>query len=171
MSAPPILMTWEGDAMRPLPRFAGLADEQFVIGATYRMAEIEERSEVSHNHQFAWLKPAWQSIPDALKADYPSPEHLRKRALIATGWCSVQDYPCGSRAEAARWAVNLKREADEYTVVIPSESVVRVYKARSQARGAMDRADFQASKTAIIEWISGLIEVAPATLARQLEAV
>lgn len=165
-----IPMQWSGEEMRPLPSFARMADEAFVIGAVYRMVELEERSEVSHSHQFAWLKPAWQSLPDDLKAEYPSPEHLRKRALIRTGWCTVQDYPCGSRSEAARWAINLKRESDEYTVVVPSESVVRVYRARSQARGAMNKADFQASKTDLMNWIADLIGVEPDTLGKQQEA-
>lgn len=157
--APPMVFQWSGEAMEPLRRFHNLANHHYVVGQTYRLIEQEERSEVSHNHQFAWLKPTWESLPDRIAADYPSPEFLRKRALIATGWCTVQDYPCGSAAEAARWAVNLRRESDEYTVVTISASVVRVFKARSQARGAMGKEDFQASKTAIMEWIADLIGV------------
>lgn len=149
-----------------VPRSKAAAAEAFVIGEYYRMGEVEERSEVSHNHQFAWLKTAWESLPDHLVPLYPSPEFLRKKALIATGHCTVQDYPCGSKVEAERWAANLKRESDAYTIVETSGTVVRVFRARSQARGKMDKAEFQKVKQDLIEWVSALIGVAPEDLAR-----
>lgn len=160
---PPIWFQWDGESM--VPKSASAADQYFIIGQTYRLGEIEERSEISHNHQFAFLKTAWDSLPERMRTEYPSVEALRKRGLIATGFYSVQDYACGSKAEAARWADFLKREVEEYALVVPSESVVRVFRARSQKRSAMNKADFQASKDALMEWVSGLLEVAPGLLA------
>ena len=142
------------------------ADKHYVIGESYRMAPVEERSEASHKQAFAWIREAWMSLPENLALEYPSPEHLRKRALIRTGWCTMTDYVCGSNAEAIRWAVNLRKEADEYAVVIVERSVVRVLKAKSQSMKAMGKADFEASKTDILRWIADLIEVDPTTLAR-----
>lgn len=168
MITAPMWFTWDGEAMQP--RAPHLADQSYVIGQRYRMGEIEERSEVSHNHQFAWLNEAWQSLPDHLQQEYPSADFLRRRALIATGWCNVTDYPCGTKAEAARWAEFLRREIEAYDVVVQSESVVRVFRPRSQARGKMNKADFQASKTAVLEWVAALLEVEPATLERQAAA-
>lgn len=170
MAGAPMPYRWSGDAWVIQPRFQRQADASFAIGEVRMMVEVQERSEVSHNHEFGWLKDAWLSLPESIANDYPSPEHLRKRALISTGWCTVTDYPCVSRAEAMRWAAFLRKEVDEYAIVQIERTVVRVFKAKSQSRKAMGKADFQASKTAIIEWVAKLLDVAPATLARQTEA-
>lgn len=150
----------------PTERFIERFRERFAEGAIYWLTEEPERTEKSHNHEFAFISTAWKTLPEHLTAEYPSSEALRKRALIATGWCTVQDYVCGSRAEAARWAANLRRELDEYALVVVSESVVRVYRARSQARRAMGGVDFQKSKTDVLHWIADLIGVAPEELSR-----
>lgn len=164
MSAPPMTFQWTGEAMEPLRRFHNIANDQFAVGQTYRLIEQEERSEVSHRQEFAWLKEAWLTLPDEIAADYPTVEHLRKRALIATGWCTVSDYVCSNATEAVRWAENLRREADQYTLVMCSRSVVRVFKAKSQSRTAMGKEEFQASKTAILDWVAGLLDVTPQQL-------
>lgn len=167
MTPLPIPLRYNGTGFDLLPRFQSLADKHYTIGEVTLMAAQEERSEVSHRHEFAWLREAWASLPENLGEAYPTAEHLRKAMLIKTGWCNVTDYACSSRAEAIRWAANLRREADEYTVVIVSEAVVRVMKPRSQARGKMKAADFQASKTAVLEAVAALLEVSPSVLEKQ----
>lgn len=165
MSLPPIPFVYAAGALRPVGRHAAaVLAEHLGEGQIVRMIEQEERSEVSHRHEFAWLREAWANLSDDLRVEYPSPEALRKRALIRTGWCTVQDYACGSKAEAMRWATFLRREVDEYTVIEVSESVVRVFRARSQARGKMNREEFTASKNAVLEWVSGLLGVEPGAL-------
>lgn len=167
MTAPPIPFAYEGQGVfRALPRFVGLCAEHYGQGEVVNLAPQEERSEVSHRHEFVWLKEAWQTLPDHIAADYPSAEHLRKRALIATGWCHVRDYPCPSRKEAVRLAAALNAEVDEYTVVIVAEDVVRVCRAKSQARNKMKAADFQRSKQDILEWVSALLGADPEQLSR-----
>lgn len=170
MSAPPIPCRWEGDCFRPLPGFARTADRHYVVGEVSPLAPVLERSEVSHRQEFAWLREAWQSLPEHLSDEYPTAEHLRKRMLIKTGWCTTTDYICATRAETLRWADYLRRELDEYAVVIVRDGIVRVHRARSQSRTAMNKEDFQASKTAILEAVSDLLGVAPATLERQRES-
>jgi hypothetical protein len=164
MTAPPIPCAYYQGVFRPLGRFADTAAHHYGEGEIVNLVAHEDRSEVSHRHEFAWLREAWANLPEGLADAYPSAEHLRKRALIATGWCTTQDYVCSSKAEAARWAANLRRETDEHALVIVSEAVVRVHRAKSQARGKMNKADFQASKTAILEWVAALIGVAPEQL-------
>lgn len=163
---PPIPCVFDGEAFRPLPNFLRVAREHYGAGEVTSMVRQDERSELSHRHEFAWLKEAWANLPDAVSGEYPSPEHLRKRALIATGWCDVTDYPCVFKTEARRMAERLRSELDDYSVVIVSENVVRVCRAKSQARGKMTREDFQASKNAILEWVAALLDVAPADLER-----
>lgn len=170
MSAPPIPCVWTGEAFQPLRNFHNIARAHYGEGECVTLEPHEERSDKSHDHQFAWLKDAWQTLPEAIAADYPSPTHLRKRALIAAGWCDVRDYACASRAEAQRLASTLRGELDDYTVVIVRDAVVRVCRAKSQAKNKMKAADFQRSKSDIIEYVARLLDVAPETLARTQEA-
>lgn len=167
MTAPPIPLMYEGAGLfRTLRRAIGIADHHFGVGEIVLMTQLEERSEASHRQEFAWLRDAWATLPDHLAGEYPTAEHLRKRALIATGWCDVRDYPCTTRTEALRLAAMLRGELDDYTMVIVRDAVVRVCRAKSQARNKMKAVDFQASKTAVLEWVAGLLEVAPAALER-----
>lgn len=157
---------WANGGFFPTTRFSERAREEFVDGAVYWMGVDPERTERSHNHEFAWVAEAWRSLPDAIAADYPNPEMLRKKALIATGWCNIKDHACASRAEAQRLARALQAELDEYVVVIVRDDVVRVCRAKSQAKNRMKAAQFQQSKTDILRWISDLLGVDPESLSR-----
>ena len=82
----PLLWSWDGEAMWPRPAFVREANEQFVVGETYRLVEFEDRSAESHAHQFAFINEAWKNLPERLVKEFPSSAHLRKRALIETGF-------------------------------------------------------------------------------------
>lgn len=167
---PPILMQWNGEAMVPATsRWAAEADKHFVVGQRYRMVEEQERSEVSHRHEFAWLRTAWESLPDHLLDQYPNSEVLRKHGLIAKGHCTMAQHTCASVAEAERLATIL-RPYDTYSIVRQRGSVVTVYKAVSQSYRAMGAKQFQRSKTDLMEFVGDLLGVDPATLAQQSEA-
>lgn len=166
----PLPFTWDGEAMQVRPGFQRQADGQFVIGETYRLEVVEARSEVSHRHEFAWLREAWSSLPFDLAMLHPTPEHLRKWALIQAGFCTVTDYACMFKTEAKRLAETLRQQTDEYAVVIVSDTVVRVVKPESQSMKAMGNERFKASKAAILEVVSALIEVPAETLAEQRAA-
>lgn len=164
------MFQWDGEAMVPASGFwSRKADEQFVVGQRYRMVEEAERSTVSHNHEFAWLTEAWNSLPDELLAQYPNSEILRKHALIAKGFCTMVQHACPTMAEAARLAAIL-RPMDAYAVVIQRGSVVTIYHAISQSKRAMGAAQFQQSKQAIMEFVGDLLNVDPETLGRQERA-
>lgn len=157
----PMYFQWSGEAM--VPRSARAADEAFVIGQFYRMAEVEERSEISHRHEFAFLREAWKSLPENLAPQYPSPEHLRKRALIASGWYDEQVVDAGSNVVAIRLAA-IARGYDEFALISVSDNLVIIRTAKSQSRKAMNKQEWQASKTAVLEIVSEMIGVEPETL-------
>ncbi|MBS1725003.1 MAG: hypothetical protein JSS66_18850 [Armatimonadetes bacterium] len=165
MTTAPILTEWTGDAFRPIGFAARECDKHFVVGQRYRMAEYQDRSAASHAHEFAWLKNAWRTLPDDLAAEYPSPEHLRKRALIQAGFYDEQAVDAGSRAAALRVA-SMVRSREEFAYVIVNGPIVLIRTAKSQSRRAMDKAAFQASKTAIMDVIAAMLGVEPETLAR-----
>lgn len=169
MSAP-LPYEWDGEAMRVLPGFQRQADQLFTIGERYRLAPIEERSGASHRHFFAAVNEAWANLPEHLSAQYPTAEHLRARALIEAGYCTIADYVCSSRAEAVRWAANLRAEASEYALVVVSEAVVRVFKPKSQSVKAMGKEEFQASKDAVFTALAKMIGVTTAELQNHAEA-
>lgn len=170
MKAPPLFLQWQGDCFVPAGKYwQRIADENFVVGERYRMLEENERSTVSHNHEFAWLTEAWNSLPDELHAQYPNSEVLRKHGLISKGYCTMVQHVCASKAEADRLAAILK-PYDAYAVVIPRGNVVTVYTAISQSRRAMGAAQFQASKSALMEFVGDLLGVDPQTIGAQEKA-
>jgi len=162
---------WTGEAMVPVKGFARRADDHFVVHERYRMEVQELRSWVSHKHEFAWLREAWLNLPEQYRDEQwaQSEQHLRRYALIKKGWCDTQTFVCGSRAEAERWAANL-RPIDEFSIVRVQGSTVVRYVAKSQSQRAMGKADFQKSKTDVLDFVSGLIGVTPEDLVRQGEA-
>lgn len=167
----PIQCLWTGGEFKPLPRFLPLARAAYGAGEVLRLAPVDERTDASHKQEFAWIRDVWQTLPESLAGAYQSPEHLRKTALIMTGWCYTRDYPCASRKEAVRLAAALKAEADEYAVVQLEDAVVRIHRAKSQAKNKMKRADWEASKADIMRWIGDLIGVDPKVLAARSEGV
>lgn len=167
MSAPPVLARYDGEGNFACAGsyWARKADQYYVVGDTYTLVENHDRSAASHNHQFAWLQNAWATLPERFKFEpwAQTPEHLRKYALIRSGYCDTQTYPCGTRAEAERWAQNL-RPLDEYSLVIVQETTVQRFTAQSQSRASMRGKRFNESKAAILDFIADLIGVDPETL-------
>ncbi len=171
MTTIPIMFSWDGEHMIPASTYwSRQCDEQFVVGERYRLVEEHERSQVSHNHEFAFIKEAWNSLPDALLDQYPSSEHLRKYGLIAKGHCTMTQHPCVSAAEAERTEASLRKHVDTYAIVRRRGAVVTVYEAVSQSYRSMGKAQFQKSKSDLMEFIGDLLDVDPATLSKVQEA-
>lgn len=166
MACAPLAFEWDGDAMKPLRHCVGMANKEYVVGEVYRLAIYEERSPSTHNHEFAWLKEAWQNLPEGLAELYPTPEHLRKRALIKAGFYDEDVIDAGTNAAALRVA-SYVRGKDDFAHVIVKGPHVFVQTAKSQSRRAMDKREFQASKSAIMEVVAELVGVSPSSLIRE----
>jgi hypothetical protein len=164
MSAGPILYLWDGQAMRPAaPAFYRRCNEAFEAGKRYTLVEQEERSDQTHKHQFAWLREAWQSLPEKLTDQFPTPEHLRKKALIECGFYDETIIDVGTKTAALRVAVFL-RTVDEFAHVVVREGLVVRRVAKSQSRRTMGKEEFARSKSAILDHIAALLEVDPERL-------
>lgn len=158
---PPMVFAWDGEALAPkAPR---LADKHLVVGENYRVTIEQERSAASHNHQFAAINEAWGNLPEDLALEFPTPDHLRKYALIKCGYCDRRSVVCASKAEALRVAAFIK-PMDQFAVVAVEGAVVTVYTAQSQSRRAMGGKVFNESKQAVLDVISAMIGVKPAEL-------
>lgn len=151
---PPLTCDWDGEVFRPLhPR---RADNYLTVGERYSLVQYEDRSAATHNHQFAWLHDAWQNLPEDIADQYPTPEHLRKRALIDAGFYDETIIDAGTNAAAIRVAAAIQA-IDTFALVFVRKCFVIRRTAKSQSRRAMKKEEFQASKTAIMEVIDALV--------------
>lgn len=169
--APPLVMVWEGDCFKPpSPFWQKLADKFYVIGAKYRLVEEHERSAKSHRHYFSVIREAWMNMPDILLERFPSPESLRKQALIRCGYSHCTVFPCASAAEARRLAV-WAGVTDEFTIIIAQRDTVLKYAAKSQSIKSMGAKEFQESKTKVLDYIAELLQVTRASLEKNTNEV
>lgn len=159
----PMWMEWDGEAMRPLN--ARAADRQYVIGERYHLEHREDRSAASHAHYFAALAEAHINLPDEMTERLPTPDHLRRFALIRTGYRDERSIVCSSKAEAQRLSAFVK-PMDEFAIVTVTEATVTVWTAKSQSYRAMGKAEFQKSKDAVLGYLADLIGVTPEALTR-----
>lgn len=158
MSAmPPLPCRWDGESFAPMSQhWARQADKHFVVGEVYTLEVREERSALSHRHYFASIHEAWQNLPEAIAERFPTPEHLRKFALIRAGCRDERSISCASKAEALRLAAFI-RPMDDFAIVVTDGAMVTVYTAKSQSMRAMSKQEFQKSKDAVLDFIAGLI--------------
>ena len=156
MNTAPILFRWSGEAMEPLPRFARSCNAEFTVGEVYQMEAREARSIASHNHYFAQLHEIWMSLPERFGDRIPSVEHMRRWALIRTGYRDERSIVCASKAEAQRVAAFVK-PVDDFAIIVVNESTVSIYTAKSQSMKAMGKQVFAASKDAVLDYCHGLL--------------
>jgi hypothetical protein len=155
----PLPMQWDGETMRPTKGFARLADQEFIVGEVYTLAEVDAgRSMKSHRQFFAAVYEAWLNLCEADAERFPTEVHLRKYALIKAGYCNVREIVCSSRAEAVRVHAFVDG-LDPYSLATANAGCVRVYTAKSQDTRSMGKKVFQESKTAVLEVLAGMIEV------------
>ena len=155
---------WNGSVMVPTKLLAAV--KTYTPGERYWLEEVSDRSWISHRHEFAWVHAAWENLDDTLTEKFPSPGHLRKAALIATGWFREVIIDAGNAAAALRVAAYARGEDDFAHVTTRGQTVI-VRKARSQrmhGRDRMDKSEFERSKADILGWLSNLIGVEPEQL-------
>lgn len=128
------------------------------VGAVHGWQMAENRSSESHRHFFAVVNEAWRNLPEDLADDFPSPEHLRKWALIKAGFCSETRIVCANNSEAMTLATKAK-SLDKYSVVAIDGKTVTIWTADSQRRDAMGRKTFQEAKERALHIISNLLGV------------
>lgn len=162
-----ILCKFNQGAFHPDPRLHNYVAEHFVDGAAYWLNMEPVRSERSHKHEFAWLKTAWQNLPESIAHEYPSSEHLRKRALIQAGLYDEQVIDAGSNAAAIRVAQGVRAFPGEvFSMVFVRGQYVVIRRPQSQSYKAMGAKRFQESKQAVLEIVADLCGVDPSAFNR-----
>lgn len=149
----------------PADRFKSKAHEMFADRAIYWLTPEPQRSEKTHGHEFAVIKDAWLNLPESLAEQYPSPDSLRKRALIQAGYYDEQIIDAGTNAAALRVAQGVKSfPGEDFSMVFVRGVFVIIRRAKSQSYRAMGARDFQASKSAVLDIIAQMIGVTTAEL-------
>lgn len=167
MTPSPIIFNWNGEVMVPLNRrFAFQCDKQFVVGANYTLVQHEDRSAASHAHYFASITEAWRNLPEQMADRFPSPEHLRKFALVKAGYRDERTHVAATKAEALRLAAFIK-PIDDFAIVTTSGMTVTVWTAKSQSVKAMGKKEFQASKESVLGVLADLLGVDVKALAER----
>jgi hypothetical protein len=120
------------------------------------LPETKRRSQQTHNHYFAAIHDAWQNLPEDISGEFPSPEHLRKYALIKAGYCTCQNIVCATNKTAIE-AGAIVMGIDEFAICSVVGQVVTVYRAQSQSYKAMGKVAFAKSKSDVLEVLSGMV--------------
>lgn len=110
----------------------------------------------SHSHFFAALNEGWHNLPLEWAALFPSSEHLRRYALIKSGWCHIQTFVMATPDQALQLQRVLK-SYDDFSVISTKENIVTKATAKSQSLKAMGKDDFQKSKDDVLAVVAQLL--------------
>jgi hypothetical protein len=130
--------------------------DQFGEGEAVTFERHEERSTASHNHYMACVQEAWNNLPEADER-FPTPNALRKWALIRGGYCTKTEVVLDTPEQAAVVA-GFTGNA-EGVIIVVRENVVVKYTALSQSMKAMNKEQFGQSKQDVLDILAELIAV------------
>lgn len=150
-------MMWRDGAFVPDGNYLmAYCHDTFGEGEIVAFERHEPISDRSRGHYFACIKAAWDNIPERDER-FPTPEALRKWALIRSGWCHKSEIVLDSPEQAALVA-SFTGNA-EGVIVVVRENIVVKYTAKSQSAQEMGNKDFQKSKSDVLDTIAELIAV------------
>jgi hypothetical protein len=163
MSSITLSMQWDGEGFVPAKKHHNWCNANLVAGQFYDVTLIEQRSAKQHARYFAMVKEYFHTLPESRAGDFPSEDHLRKHALIRTGYCKERKIVCADDRQALEMAL-LAKDLDSYCIASVEGRVCTVWTAETQNMRAMDKARFKASSDAVLTWIEteilGVHEVA-----------
>lgn len=149
---------WDPDRKVFVPHGRSLAACEKLEPATwYTMAMEGDWSVESHNHYFARLTELYHNLPEATATRFRNFDHFRAWCLIHEGFSTeqCQIYESESVAQIAAKAI---AKIAPYSVADVSGSVLRIWTAKSQARGSMSKKEFEKSKQAVLELAEFLVQ-------------
>lgn len=158
MTQPPrrFRMLWRDGVFVPENRIVNYCSETFGEGEVVTFERHEEVSTASRGHYHACIAEAWRNLPEQDER-FPTPESLRKWALIRGGYCTENSIVADSPEQAAVIAGFMGNQ--EGTIIVVRDCVVKKYTAKSQSAAAMKKDEFQRSKSDVLDIIAELIAV------------
>lgn len=158
-----IKVIWTGASFMPDMRDVPRCQQQYMPGEVLIIDPQQERDMNSHRHYFVQLKEAFDNLPESLKRKYPTEDIFRKKLLIETGYFHQSEVVCDTARDATVVAAFMA-PLDPAAVITVHGRVITTYVAVSQSIAAMGRAEFQASKWAVLDAAAVLIRVTPKQL-------
>lgn len=165
----PVLFTWNGESMVPHARFKRLCDQQFTVSEDYALEVVENRSMAGHRGFMASVAEGWNNLSEENAKHFPSPEHLRKWALVQCGYASLEETVLDSEKDARKYAAMVRRH-EEYAVIRVKGGVVQVWTPRSQAMygpDRMKRPEFEESSRAVLDLIASMSRTTRGELSKE----
>lgn len=157
--AVPLLWTWRDGAMHPASKvWANRAAEQFHAGELVKLERVEERSGKSHAHLFAIIRASWLTLPEELALEFPTSEHLRAWLLIRAGHCTIMKVACPDRKTAMDF-FRIAQALDEFAVVMLSDSVITISRAKSISYREVQGKQFQVIKSTVMDILADMLHI------------
>lgn len=170
---PPYMMVWhpeigEFGAFVPTRGIARLVAGKYTAGMGYLLEPATLGSTPFERAFFASVNTAWQNLSDdRQREEYPTPDHLRKRALIKCGFHRTSEIVFDTDKDARRAAATAKLD-DEYCVVVVSGNVMRKYVAESmKVRTKQDRERFKLMADAVLQLLAATLGTTKKELERE----
>lgn len=159
--------TWDAEAlaMRPAPKYAGLARSRLEHGRVYVLKAEDQVSAKERSRFHALLRKAHSNLSEADTAAYPSPTALRHHCLIKTGWYHDSYFDAASpQAAGAMSAWLLKRHENEGIMVVQREAKLRIGWPRTQKvgdpeEGLMTKEEYRRSCEDVLTYACGMIGI------------
>lgn len=152
--------------MIPQSGYLAQCEKRFVVGQIYTLEQVDEaRNMNAHNAYMAEVASAWENLSDAATKKLKTPTHLRKWALIETGWYDEQIVDCGTHELASRMAT-FTHQTDEYCEIRIRKNLLVIRRPRSQKRSKMNSEDFKKSSKAVLDLLADMIGVNRTVLER-----
>lgn len=117
------------------------------------LADPNDHSDAARRRFFAIIKDAHDNLPSLMQSLTPSPEHLRKLALIKAGHCETRVTDCGTKRAAIEVSA-LAKSLDDYAVTQIDGQVVTVWTARSIRKRVCPKAVFLPLTERVYAWLN-----------------
>lgn len=131
--------------------------DKFQEGELVFLRVDRKRNWPGHQAFMALINDAFETMPDNLREEYSSPDILRRRLLIASGYATIDSIVCTSNDEAIKTAYKMAKFTNDHTFLSLRGSVVVIARAHSQAMDKMDADTFKASCEACIDQLEKLL--------------
>lgn len=136
-----------------------LASEGFPVGASVKLRVTSPRSNKQMRFFFAYLKAAYENLPEDCELHFHDPEHLRAYLLYKTGHAEITVIPVD--VFTMQIARLLQKMTDRYLFFERWKDSIYVYEPQSIAFTNMDHETFtrffkQAKEIVTVELIPGI---------------
>lgn len=146
-----------------MPLNPAQVSQSFKEGELYFFKADQKRYWPRHQWFMATIRSCWESLPEHLKEEYPSPDFLRKRMLVLAGYSKITKIRYSSREDAYTTAALISKFMDDYSVIQVDGSTIKIETARSQAikiskdDDLMDNDEFKRSCDNVLDLIAILL--------------